>query len=70
MLVTDWNPLTVWIYKENYVRLSPKDYDPKKNDKYIHLTNNAIVRKCDEFGVSEIDGNMMDTQELQAYMSE
>jgi tubulin monoglycylase TTLL3/8 len=45
VLVTDWNPLTVWIYKESYVRFAMMDYDPTKRVKYSHLTNNCLAYK-------------------------
>ena len=45
VLVTDWNPLTVWIYSESYVRFALMDYDPKNKTKFAHLTNNALVAK-------------------------
>ena len=65
VLVTDWNPLTIWIYRECYVRFSPIDYDIKKiSNKYMHLTNNAIVSKSDQFAESEIKGNMWSCDEL------
>ena len=66
-MITYWNPRTIWIYKECYIRFSPIDYDITKfNDKYMHLTNNAIVSKCDEFYESEIEGNMWSC-ELEAF---
>lgn len=65
VLVTDWNPLTIWIYRECYVRFSPIDYDIKKiSNRYMHLTNNAIVSKSDQFAESEIEGNMWSCDEL------
>mmetsp|Transcript_5589 Transcript_5589/g.5104 ORF Transcript_5589/g.5104 Transcript_5589/m.5104 type:complete len:138 (+) Transcript_5589:303-716(+) len=71
VLVTDWNPLTVWIYQECYIRFSPIDYDPNKlNDKFMHLTNNSIVKKCQEFYESEIDGNMWSCEEFSDHLSE
>lgn len=45
MLVTDWNPLTVWIYAKSYVRFAMMDYDPTNRVKYAHLTNNCLVKK-------------------------
>lgn len=45
VLVTDWNPLTVWIYDQCYIRLAIKEYDPKTKDNYAHLTNNCVVKE-------------------------
>ena len=44
-MVTDWNPLTIWIYEDNYVRLAACEYDPTSNDRKHHLTNNCVVKK-------------------------
>ena len=71
VMVTDWNPLTVWIYRECYVRFSPIDYDiTKLNAKFMHLTNNSIVSKCDEFFESEIEGNMWSCDEFSSHLME
>jgi tubulin monoglycylase TTLL3/8 len=45
VLVTDWNPLTVWVWREPYIRFPPYDYDPTNMDRFVHLTNNAIQKK-------------------------
>lgn len=39
VLVTDWNPLQVWAYKESYVRIAVANYDPNTTDTESHLTN-------------------------------
>ena len=44
VLVTDWNPLTVWVYDECYIRMAAKDYDPDSTSRYTHLTNNCVVK--------------------------
>jgi hypothetical protein len=46
VVVTDWNPLTVWLWKQPYVRFAGKKYDPTITDKnqYVHLVNNSIVK--------------------------
>ena len=44
-LVTSWQPLELYIYNEGYCRFSKKEYDLKDlNNKFIHLTNQAIQR--------------------------
>lgn len=49
VLVTDWNPLTVWIYEECYIRFAMMDYDPSNKSNFAHLTNNSLVKKfCEE----------------------
>ena len=43
--MTNWNSLTVWAYRDSYIRFAAKDYNPKSTDKYAHLTNNAVVKQ-------------------------
>ena len=78
VLVTDWNPLTVWAYDQSYIRLAALDYDPNNNDKNIHLTNNAVVKEylMEQYG-DEYDSedeeqefdNIMSSGEFSAYLN-
>jgi len=70
VLVTDWNPLTVWIYQEPYFRFPACDYNPNNiMDRFIHLTNNSVAKYAEEAKVShEIEGNMWNLEEMQAYL--
>ena len=36
----------------------------------MHLTNNSIVKKCDEFYESEIEGNMWGCEEFTDHLTE
>lgn len=52
VLVTDWNPLTVWFYDECYARFSVEPYttdDEALENSYVHLVNNSISKQSEEF---------------------
>ena len=78
VLVTDWNPLTIWAYKENYVRLAAKDYDSGSNSINVHLTNNCVVQKFidKQYGSEDSDedaepdyDNIMSSDEFAGYLT-
>ena len=54
-LVTSINGiLQCYFYQEGYIRTSSKDYNPKALDnKFIHLTNDAVQKKSDDYGKFE-----------------
>ena len=70
VLVTDWNPLTVWIFKEPYIRFCVAEYDPKADSRKNHLTNNSVQKKFGDFENSEIDGNMWDATEFAEHLED
>lgn len=43
VMITDWNPLEIWFYKECYIRFCAEDYNTAKlSNNFSHLTNNSI----------------------------
>jgi tubulin monoglycylase TTLL3/8 len=71
VLVTDWNPLTIWIYNECYVRFAATEYDPNSHERFTHLTNNTVSRKYqgDVEEEDEIDENMWSCDEFISYLN-
>ena len=39
-LVTDWNPLTVWFYKDSYLRICSQEYD--LDVMHVYVCNDVI----------------------------
>lgn len=71
VLVTCWNPLTVWFYERSYLRFGVEDFsiDNLKN-KFIHLTNNSIQKNSEHFENTEIDGSMWHSEEFGEFLDE
>jgi len=66
VLVTDWNPLTIWIYAEPYIRFPAADFDFNKiTNRYAHLSNNSIAKYGKNVKVTyNINGNMWNLEEF------
>ena len=48
VLVTDWNPLTVWFFRKPYARFPAHDYnDDNIDNNFSHLANNSIAKYGD-----------------------
>jgi len=71
VLVTDWNPLTVFFYDENYFRFSTEPFDMSDmEDVYRHLTNNSILKEKDDIqsGGINVDDTMWSTDQFCQYL--
>ncbi|OMJ66566.1 hypothetical protein SteCoe_36543 [Stentor coeruleus] len=59
VLVSSNDPLTIWIFKECYLRFTVNDYSNSElGNVFTHLTNNSISKKSKEFHKAEIQGCM------------
>lgn len=59
VLVTDWNPLTVYIWQQPYLRFAGQKYDDSLSDlsEYMHLVNNSIIKNQADFNEKNADLN-------------
>ena len=53
-MVTCFDPLRVYVYKEGIARFASEPYNSKKNSKYSHLTNYSINKKNENYIKSEV----------------
>lgn len=68
ILVTSWNPLTIYFYNECYARFSVDEYSTDANDLsnlYAHLVNNSIGKNSENFNKVVVAEN---GQPIEGYM--
>jgi tubulin monoglycylase TTLL3/8 len=71
VLVTDFNPLTIWFFDRSYCRFGVEDFDINElHNRFIHLTNNSIVKNSDNFYALEIEGCMWHSEEMEVWLQE
>ncbi|XP_067620997.1 tubulin glycylase 3A [Eurosta solidaginis] len=69
-LITNVQPLVVWMYKESYLRFSSQEYSLTNHHESVHLTNHAIQKKYNNGRRDKrlpIE-NMWDCYSFQAYL--
>jgi len=69
VVVTRWNPLSVWFYLDCYIRFSFADYDPSKlKNRYAHLTNNSVAKHAEGFD-DVVDETMWHSDEFSEHLA-
>ncbi|EGZ16494.1 hypothetical protein PHYSODRAFT_437481, partial [Phytophthora sojae] len=78
VLVTGWDPLTVWFNEDCYLRFSSEEYSMDDlSDQYVHLTNNSIQKYSDKFndvyatddGEMQVEGNMWHSDDFKKFLT-
>jgi len=71
VLVTDWNPITVWFYERCYLRFGVEDFELSDlSNRFKHLTNNSVVKYSENFETTEIKGSMWHSEDFGKYLQE
>ena len=71
VLVTDFNPLTIYLFDTPYIRFGAEEYhlEDFKNI-FSQLTGNSIAKHSQKFENSEIEGDMWETYQFRDYLKE
>lgn len=70
MLTSINGHLKGYFYEEGYIRTSSREYSLKKiGNKLIHLTNDAVQKKAEDYGKYEV-GNKVSFKDYQSYLDE
>ncbi|KAJ8726163.1 hypothetical protein PYW07_000861 [Mythimna separata] len=70
-LITNCQPLTIWVYKDSYLRFSSQIFSLSNYHESVHLTNNAVQTKYKNTGERDKalpDENMWDCHTFKAYL--
>ena len=69
VLVTSVNNIMkAYWYEEGYIRTSSKEFTLKNlKNRFIHLTNDAVQKKCEDYGKFE-NGNKVSYSDFQKYL--
>lgn len=57
-----------FIYDDGYLRTSAREYNLKNFNKFIHLTNDAVQKRSDDYGRFEF-GNKVSFSDYQLYLN-
>lgn len=54
VLITDMNPLTIWVYQKCYIRFAAESFSfDELGNNFRHLTNNSVAKESQEFSEGE-----------------
>ena len=71
VLVTNFNPLTIYLFDTPYIRFGAEEYhiEDFKNI-FSQLTGNSIAKHSEKFENSEIEGDMWEIEQFREYLKD